>query len=223
MFIAPIIVSPWAANCYLVGLDSGPECVVIDPGISGAPAIEKALADHGRTPVAIIGTHGHLDHVGDAATLATRFGVPVYLHPADRPMLTRPAEGLGAAAVPLIISLLGSEELPEPPDVIDLVDAVPLTLAGVTFVPAHAPGHTAGSTLLRVADADVVFTGDVLFAGAIGRMDLPGGSPSAMKNTIRCVLPEIPVSATLYPGHGAATTMADERATNPYLQPPFWK
>lgn len=223
MFIASVTVSPWAANCYLAGPDEGQECVVIDPGITGLQAIIAELERHQRQPVAIIGTHGHLDHVGDAASLAKRYRIPVYLHPLDQGMLTHPAEGLGPAAIPLLIQLLGSQTLPAPEVVRPLVEGEDLTLAGITFSCIHAPGHTKGSTLLSCAGENVVFSGDVLFAGAIGRMDLPGGSISEMHNTIFEVLPKLPNESSIYPGHGPATTLAQEWATNPYLQPETWK
>lgn len=223
MFIASVTVSPWAANCYLAGADGSPECVIIDPGITGAAAIAEAVESSGRTPVAIIGTHGHLDHVGDAAVLAERYRVPVYLHPADQHLLTHPADGLGPAAIPLLMQLLGTATLPRPHTVGDLTEGETLSLAGLGLLPLSAPGHTAGSTLLECVAENVIFTGDVVFAGSVGRVDLPGGSAAAMKHTIETVLPTLPRSATLYPGHGGVTTLAQEWSTNPYLQPDIWK
>ncbi|MDO4784825.1 MAG: MBL fold metallo-hydrolase [Propionibacteriaceae bacterium] len=223
MFIASVTVSPWAANCYLAGADGGGECVIIDPGITGAELIVGAVERSGRTPVAILGTHGHLDHVGDAAVLADRYRVPVYLHPADQHLLTHPADGLGPAAVPLLMQLLGTATLPAPHTVRDFADGEEVSLAGIAFLPLLAPGHTAGSTLLTCPAEDAVFTGDVVFAGSVGRVDLPGGSARDMKRTIETVLPGLPRHARLYPGHGGATTMAHEWSTNPYLQPDIWK
>lgn len=221
MLIVSLTVSPWAANCYLVGPDDSSECLVIDPGIGGCEAIIRELNRLGRQPKAVVGTHGHLDHVGDGAQLADQFGIPVLLSVDDQPMLTHPLKGLGLGAAPILHQLLGAETLCAPSEVIDLVDGQPVTLAGVTFTPRSAPGHTRGSMLLDF-DSEV-FTGDVVFAGAIGRMDLPGGSVEQMKRTLDTVIPALNQDARLYPGHGASTTLARELATNPYLQPDMWK
>ena len=219
MLIQPIEVSPWQANCYLIaaGEDSS-ECLIVDPGITGAETIEAILEQRRWRPVAILGTHGHIDHVGDAHLLAATWQIPVYVAEPDQPMLTRPAEGLGPQSVGLLQQLLGSDTLPGIADV-RTYDGL-LHLAGVTVTPFAAPGHTPGSTLLEVtaADSTIVFTGDVLFAGTIGRTDLPGGSMAEMRETLRRLVESFPPGTPLLPGHGQPTILADELDTNPYLQ-----
>jgi len=212
--------SPWQANCSLIATKSGAECVIVDPGLEAADPIDQVLAEHSLTPVAMIGTHGHIDHIGDAHRVADRHGIPLYLHPGDRELLRHPARGLGEAFAPQLIAMLGSAELPEPARVIDLVDGEPCTLADITFTPLHAPGHRPGCVVVTFdhPDGPAAFTGDVVFAGSIGRTDLPGGSMEQMQATLRDVVRPLDPATTLLPGHGPLTTLADELQTNPYLR-----
>ncbi|MDO5676572.1 MAG: MBL fold metallo-hydrolase [Propionibacteriaceae bacterium] len=212
--------SPWQANCYLVTASEGAsECVIIDPGITGAPDVTAALEERELTPVAILATHGHLDHVGDAHLLTATYGIPIYLDEEDQRLLTRPADGLGPMGAQLLHQLTGSDTLPA----IDDVRAYPerLEVAGLTVETFAAPGHTRGSRLLQIASpsVSVVFSGDVLFAGSIGRTDLPGGSMSEMRETLQRIVEHFPADTPLLPGHGQATVLSQELATNPYLQP----
>ncbi|MGV8845564.1 MBL fold metallo-hydrolase [Tessaracoccus sp.] len=216
-------VSPWQANCYLVA-GQGDEskrpvdCLVIDPGITAFEVLSDAVARRGWRPAAVILTHGHLDHAGDAHKVAAAWEVPVYCASADQPMLGRPSLGLGDSFIDVIQQFLGADALPLPADVRGL--AQPFEVAGLTVRPMPAPGHTAGSTLLEVSDAftTVVFTGDVLFAGTIGRTDLPSGNMSEMRETLRRIRDGFPDDVLLLPGHGAETTLAEEKARNPFMQ-----
>ncbi|MFT3886839.1 MAG: MBL fold metallo-hydrolase [Arachnia sp.] len=220
MLIQPIPVSPWQANCYVVlPREGATECLIVDPGLTGAEPIRAALADLGVAPVALLATHGHVDHIGDAHLLAAEFGVPLYLAAADQHLVTRPGDGLGPQGTALMRQLTGTDVAPGVEDLRDYDGA--LELAGLTIEPFPVPGHTAGSTLLTVSaeGVAVTFTGDVLFAGTIGRTDLPGGSMSAMRESLRRIARSLPADRALLPGHGAPTTMADELATNPFLQP----
>ncbi|MDO5065717.1 MAG: MBL fold metallo-hydrolase [Propionibacteriaceae bacterium] len=223
MRIHTVPVSPWQANCHLLSAADAPEgsrCLVVDPGVMGSELIVAALDRLGWTPAAILATHGHLDHVGAAATLAEVWQVPVHCAAADHPMLLTPSLGLGLGAVPLIEQVLGEDALPRPDD---LRDHETFEAAGLTVTPHPAPGHTPGSTVLEVSDGTetVFLTGDVLFQGTIGRTDLPGGDHEAMRTTLRRLLGTLPDDAVLLPGHGAATTMTAERNHNPYLQADF--
>lgn len=223
MRIHTVPVSPWQANCYLIAAgegETGSTCLVVDPGVMGSEVIVAALDQLGWTPSAILATHGHLDHVGEAATLAQVWGVPVHCAVADHPMLLKPSLGLGPAAVPLIEQLLEADELARPED---LRDHEPFDVAGLSVRPHRAPGHTPGSTVLEVSDdtRTVFLTGDVLFQMTIGRTDLPGGDADQMRETLRRLTTALPADAVLLPGHGATTTMAAERQHNPYLQPDF--
>lgn len=220
MLVQPIPVSPWQANCYLVtAADDVSECVIIDPGITAFEPVEAALRERGLTPVAILATHGHLDHVGDAHKLAAAHRLPVYLAEADQHLLIRPGEGLGPHGSAMMLQMTGAETLPAIEDVRDYGD--PFNVAGLAVETFAAPGHTKGSMLLQVTSPEVtvVFSGDVIFAGSIGRTDLPGGSMSEMRESLQRIVEHFPADMPLLPGHGQATVLGQELATNPYLQP----
>ncbi|MEZ5085461.1 MAG: MBL fold metallo-hydrolase [Tessaracoccus sp.] len=218
MLVSRIIVSPWEANAYLVsGSGEGGECVVIDPGILGAGSIVAELDRLELKPVALLATHGHIDHVGDAHLLASEYDIPLYCAAADQPMLTTPSAGLGVQMMPLIHQFLGRDALPAVSDVRDYDGA--MELAGLRIVPTPAPGHSAGSTLLHVSDGteQLLFSGDVLFKGSIGRTDLPGGSMTQMRASLAAMVERFESDLSVLPGHGQATTMAAEIASNPFL------
>jgi len=225
VFIESFVVGPWQTNTYVIASDekvSGTSRagVVIDPGVGSREQTEVLLARHGLWLAAVVCTHGHLDHVADAADLADAHAVPLFCHPADRVMLTDPVAGLGADSLPLIRYVLqGRSTLPEPHDLREISDGQVLELAGLRLRAIHAPGHTPGSVVFLADDAGapVVFGGDVLFAGTIGRVDLPGGSMPTMMASLGRLVREIPAVARILPGHGPATTMARELASNPYL------
>lgn len=220
MLIQPISVSPWQANCYVVVTDeASKECLIVDPGITGADAVRSVLAQRQLVPVALLGTHGHVDHIGDAHLLADEFGIPLYLAAADHRLVEHPAEGLGPQGASMVKQFTGSETLPAIEDLRDWGDG--LHAAGLTVTPFAAPGHTPGCTLLEVTgpDGSVVFTGDVIFAGTIGRTDLPGGNMTTMRESLQRIAQHFPAETTLLPGHGQPTTLARELEANPYLQP----
>ena len=222
--IETIPVSPWTANCYLIAADPDENgCLVVDPGVKGSELVSAALNRLGWHPEVILCTHGHLDHVGDAATLAAIWDVPVRCAKADQEMLTRPSAGLGTRLVPLIRQLLGEDLLERPADLRDHeVFQVP---CGLEIRPHIAPGHTPGSTLLEVEDdtGKVLLTGDVIFRGTIGRTDLPGGDLEQMRITLRRIVETFPDETVLLPGHGEPTTVGTEKLHNPYLQADFLK
>ena len=222
MFLASFPAGPWQANCYLAASSAGSECVVIDPGVDAYDGVRAAVTEHGVIPVGVLLTHGHIDHVASATRVAQEWGVPAWIHAADRELLTDPVAGLGPASADLLAQVLGDVELTEPDDLRFFETG--LDVAGLTFEVIHAPGHRPGCVMLSTAltghdqlDA-VVFSGDVLFAGSIGRTDLPGGDHAVMLDTLRGQVLDLPDSAAILPGHGQQTVMARERATNPYLQ-----
>lgn len=224
MFIVPFVSGPWQANCFVVaaaepqpGLSQ--PAIVIDPGVDSRASVAAILQEHSLELAAVVCTHGHIDHVADAALLANEHQVPVYLHPADRAMLTQPALGLGPGSSDLLIQLLGTDQLAAPNELGELADGQQLSLAGIDLLVRHAPGHTPGCVVLQATDEDgpLLFSGDVLFAGSIGRVDLPGGSMSQMRSSLRMLRAVIDERTAILPGHGPATTMAHELATNPYL------
>ena len=225
MFLASFASGLWQANCYVVAPADATTCVVIDPGQNAAEVLEQALLEHRLAPAGVLLTHGHFDHVASAADFAEAHQVPVWVHPADRHLLSDPAAGLSTDSADLVQQLLGGP-LAEPADVRSLaVDSV--ALAGLEFSVTHAPGHTAGSVLLGLPYPDhppigrIVFSGDVVFAGSVGRTDLPGGDQATMLRTLQDIVLALPDDTALLPGHGDQTTMAAERAQNPYLQPAF--
>lgn len=224
MFIVPFVCGPWQTNCYVVtptrpvpGAQT--PAVVIDPGVDSREAVLEALAQYELDLQAVICTHGHVDHVADAAVLANALSVPVWLHPADRAMLTQPALGLGPGSEFLLEQLLGSSTLPAPNDLRELADAQLLSVAGLDFEVIWAPGHTPGCVVLRTggAEAPVLFSGDVLFAGSIGRVDLPGGDMAQMNQSLRKLRTMIDPASDILPGHGPSSRMDVELATNPFL------
>ena len=210
---------PWEANCYLVGPDEGSECLIVDAGMDAAGPIREMVGSSGRTPVAVLASHGHLDHVADAHVLADLYGIPVHIHPADRHLLSDPGAGLGPQGPALVEAFYGSAELPEPAQVREWADGETYELAGLSVRVVHAPGHTPGSVLLHVTDgADAqLFSGDVLFAGSIGRTDLPGGSMEQMMATLRETILTMPYDLAVLPGHGTTTSIGQECLANPYL------
>jgi glyoxylase-like metal-dependent hydrolase (beta-lactamase superfamily II) len=210
----------FAANCYLVAPAPGEECVIVDPGQDAQRGIEELLARYRLKPIAVLLTHGHLDHVWSVAPVCGAKGIPAYIHPGDRELLTDPAKGL---ALNVGQQLFGGLTFSEPDDVRELADGATLSLAGCEFTVAHAPGHTQGSVTFRADEAPegydygrTLFSGDLLFAGSIGRTDLPGGDHQAMLRSLAQAL-TLPDDTLVLSGHGPQTTMGAERRGNPFL------
>lgn len=225
MRIHRLVVSPWQANCYLLQpVDDAPEVVIIDPGIFGADAIEAQLEQHSLTPVALLGTHGHIDHIGDAHILAERHEIALYLTEQDQPLLTKPGLALSPASAKFLPQMLGgTDELPPVREIITVGGEQEIGGMRVRVFPA--PGHTKGSAILDITAGDqrLLFSGDVIFAGSIGRTDFPGGSMAEMRDSLRRILTAFDHELLLLPGHGTDTTLAAEAVTNPYLQDRFLK
>ena len=212
MLIAGFPAGSFAANCYVVAPEQGAECLIIDPGQDSEPGIGEIVERYRLRPVAVLATHGHLDHVWSVAPVCGARGIPAYIHPADRDLLTDPAKGLSLGTGQ---QLFGGLTLAEPDDVRELADGMTLDLAGVSLVVDHAPGHTPGSVAFRLPAA--MFTGDLLFAGSIGRTDLPGGSYRTILDSLSRVCLPLPDETVVLPGHGPQTTIGTERASNPFL------
>lgn len=213
MLVAGFPAGSFAANCYVVAPAPGEECVIIDPGEDAEGGIADIVAEHRLKPVAVLLTHGHIDHVWSVAPVCGARGIPAYIHPDDRALLADPARGfpLGTGQ-----QLFGGLTLTEPDDVRELADGEVLAIAGLEIIVDHAPGHTAGSVAFRSPEA-VMFSGDLLFAGSIGRTDLPGGDPEAMLESLARVCLALPDQTRVLPGHGPQTTIGAERAGNPFL------
>lgn len=221
VLIAALPSGPLAANCYVLAPAPGGDCVIVDPGQDAAAQVAKVLAEHDLTPAAILLTHGHFDHVWSAAEIGDAHQVPVYLHPDDHGLLTEPAAGVDAGFAAQLQMLLGPGPYPVPTDLREVDGGDTLSLAGVDLVVEHTPGHTPGSVVYTVTAEDgvpVMFAGDLVFAGSIGRTDFPGGDTEAMNRSLRSAVLARPDDTRILPGHGPGTTVERERATNPYLR-----
>lgn len=199
---------PVGANCYIFGDDRSRDVFVIDPG-DEPDRILDSLRQLGARPLALVNTHGHFDHIQavDAVRRATR--APFWIHEAEREILTQ-----GPARAKMLFGL----DLPPSP-VPDrwLVDGDRLQVGGLTLTVRHTPGHSPGGVCL-LGDG-LAFVGDTLFAGSIGRTDLPGADTATLLASIARVLLPLPDETVCYPGHGPETTMGEERRTNPFLAP----
>jgi hydroxyacylglutathione hydrolase len=207
-----------ATNCWVVAPGDGEQCVVVDPGIGVTGRLDEVLADHRLHPVAVLLTHGHFDHTFSVFPVCQARGVPAFIHATDRWQLSDPWTGVNMR--PGTAMFGSSLTIAEPDDVRELVDGDKVSLAGLEFAVRHAPGHTEGSVVFGLAGENepVVFTGDVLFAGSIGRVDFPGGSMAEMQRSLREVILPMDDATVVHAGHGPSTTIARERATNPFLQ-----
>ncbi|OZM72435.1 hypothetical protein CFN78_15775 [Amycolatopsis antarctica] len=217
MLVIGFAAGAFQANCYLLAAAEGAECVVVDPGQDAGEGVARAVREHGLDPVAVLATHGHLDHVHSAAALADEHGAPLWIHSADRGLLTDPLSGLG----PELAALIGPVQpvLPATVEPLDAHIGGTLELAGLRFEVVHTPGHTPGSVVFRLATEEgglLALTGDTLFAGAVGRTDLPGGDAALLERSL-ATLAALPEETVILPGHGPAGTIGRERAANPFL------
>jgi hydroxyacylglutathione hydrolase len=231
VLVATIPAQAFGSNCYVVATGPGEQCVVIDPGVGVLDALDQVLGEHRLHPAAVVLSHGHIDHTFSVAPVCGARGITAYIHPDDRDLLADPAKGLSAG---LGAMFGGRLTYSEPDDVAPLPDGHMLRVAGLELTVDHAPGHTRGSVLLRVPEGrgmmmvpdgaaqpldggPVCFSGDVLFAGSIGRTDLPGGDLEEMLASLRDKVLPLADETIVLPGHGTSTTIGRERASNPYL------
>lgn len=221
MLIAGFPAGSFQANCFVVAQEAGAPCVVIDPGEDAAERLQTVLDEHRLTPVAVLLTHGHLDHMASAAAICRAADIPAYIHPADEYMLDDPMAALSAE---LRAALAGMPKNGFRPDqVLPLADLLEPGLADLPLTVDHLPGHTGGSVVYRFAGdgerPEILFTGDTLFAGSIGRTDLPGGSMDQELASIADRVLSRADDAVVLAGHGPATTVGNERTSNPFLTP----
>ncbi len=225
MLVVGFPAAMFATNCYVVATGPGQECLVVDPGIGIDDQLDEVLREHRLQPVAVLLTHGHLDHTFSVTPVCGARGIPAYIHADDRYRLEDPISTLGPQ---LSEMFAGRLTWSEPDDIRVLADGSVLDLAGIQLVVDHAPGHTEGSVLFRTAgsggptgsagmDEPVCLTGDVLFAGSIGRTDLSGGDHAAMQESLRTKVLPLADETVVLPGHGPQTTIGRERVSNPYL------
>lgn len=224
MLLTVFAAGPLLANCYVIAPGEDSECVVIDPGQRAVAGLREILERHRLRPAAVLLTHGHFDHVASAAVVSAEYGTDTYIGAGDVGMLDDPLAALSAEFRASMTQLLGSGESLDdlrPARLTPLAGREQLLVAGLHVEVLAVPGHTPGSVtyLLRTTDdePDVLFTGDTLFAGTIGRTDLPGGSMPTILDSIGARLLTLPDSTVVLPGHGEPTTIGAERLGNPFL------
>jgi glyoxylase-like metal-dependent hydrolase (beta-lactamase superfamily II) len=204
----------YATNCWILAAEKGSECIIVDPGMPDISAeIEMIVEEEGLKPVAVLLTHGHLDHTFSVIPLADGYGIPAYIHSEDRRALLHPESVHGEE----FIASLSGVTWSEPSEVRELKNNQRFDAVGLNITAIHAPGHTAGSLMFTVND-EILISGDVLFAGSIGRTDLPSGSHEAMQRTLTTKILPLADHLRVLPGHGPDTTIEYERRTNPYLK-----
>ena len=210
MVIDTIIMGDYQTNCYCVRKDKdSKECLLIDPGLEPEPLV-LMLKQNNYTPVDILLTHGHVDHIGGVEAIRRHWPkVRVGIHKDDANMLTSPAENLSLMA--------GSMVQARPADALLDSEKMYYQAVGLQFKIIHTPGHSSGSICLYSADDHILFAGDTLFAGSVGRTDFPGGSHEALMDSIKTKLMILPEQTRVYTGHGPETTIGDEKRTNPFL------
>lgn len=223
MLIAGFPAGPWGTNCYVVATGPGSECVVVDPGKDAAPGVAELVREHRLKPVSVLVSHGHIDHMWCVAPVSGAYDATAWIHPRDRHLLSDPMSGMSPETAGMLLG--GSYEFVEPDRVEELTDLQTLEIAGLSFVVDHTPGHTEGSVTFRTpyddpaADvSELMFSGDLLFAGSIGRTDLPGGDHATMLRSLRDKVLPLADDIVVLPGHGEQTSIGRERATNPFLQ-----
>ncbi|OFW66882.1 MAG: hypothetical protein A2Z12_00905 [Actinobacteria bacterium RBG_16_68_21] len=206
--------SLWLAgtNAWVMASGPGDKAFVVDAP-PDPEAVAALLRRHDLVPVALLVTHGHVDHLGGAGALAKRYSVSAYLHPDDGWLAADPIAQLRA-----LWGMVPPGEYEPPHQYEDIADGAVLQLAGFDVRVVHTPGHTPGHCCFHVADDGVFFSGDQLFAGSIGRTDLPGGDYDTLMRSMAERVVTLPADTAVFPGHGPTTTLARELATNPFLE-----
>jgi glyoxylase-like metal-dependent hydrolase (beta-lactamase superfamily II) len=213
MLVAGFPAQMYATNCWVLAIGEGSECIVIDPGMPDV-SIELAelLSKHRLKPVATLITHGHLDHTFSVVPVCDGYGIPAYIHSEDRNLLSDPTAAITAE----FRTMLAGMSFSEPKEVKELKSGQEFELVGLKIKAIHSPGHTRGS-LMFLVDEETLLSGDVLFAGSIGRTDLPTGSNTDMRKTLNTKVLTLSDEIMVLPGHGPKTRIGFERKNNPYL------
>jgi len=205
MIVEQIPTGPIGTNCYVFGDEESGRGIVIDPG-GDAPVILEILRHHDLRVEAIVATHGHWDHVGAVRPLRQALGAPFFVPAGDLEMIRN-------ASTSALLAGVFVDPPPEPDGF--LVDGQVLEVGGLRLSVVAAPGHTPGHVIL--VGPGCAFVGDVIFAGSVGRTDLPGGDWNTLRETLRTKILTLPPDTVLYPGHGPPTTVSRERLSNPFL------
>jgi glyoxylase-like metal-dependent hydrolase (beta-lactamase superfamily II) len=209
MKIDIIVLGAYQTNCYILQENQhAKDCLLIDTGLEPSPLFDY-LEENNLNPIALALTHGHADHIAGIDRLKKDYPkIKVYIHRLDAIMLTEHRHNLSALA--------GETFETEPADVL-IEDGDTIEQAGISLKVFHTPGHTTGGICLYSKDDNILFSGDSLFADSIGRTDFPGGNMTKLITAIKEKLLILPDRTTVYPGHGPATTIAQEKKYNPYL------
>jgi glyoxylase-like metal-dependent hydrolase (beta-lactamase superfamily II) len=211
MKIDPLILGAYQTNCYILrGSETANDCLVVDTGLEAGELVDF-LARHKLNPVAVVLTHGHVDHIAGLVALRKCYPeIRVYIHKLDAPMLTEAENNMSALA--------GTPFITKPAD-FSLEDGSIIEQAGIKLEVLHTPGHTPGGISLYSKNEQIVFTGDALFAESVGRTDIPPyGNMTQLVKGIKEKLFVLPDETIVYPGHGPQTTLAHEKTNNPFLQ-----
>ncbi len=205
MILKTVLVGSMQVNCYILACSEGGQALIIDPG-EQERKIRSVLDRYKLKPALIINTHGHYDHIG----CNDKFGVPVYVHVDDRNMLKDPDSNLSAAF---------SDSFKVNSEIRVLEDEQLIKLDCIELEVIHTPGHTPGgiALLMKKPDSNILFTGDTLFYQGVGRSDLPGGDQAMLERSLKDKLMVLPDNVIIYPGHGPASTIGEERENNPFL------
>ena len=222
-FIEGYALGMWQANCYLLGDRSLGRAVVVDPGQDATAMITERLDALGVQCEAVLLTHGHLDHLWSAPELATKLDVPVFLHGDDRYLWEDPGAAFGNMPPGALEQQFGLEWRPPHERLEALRDGMTLTCAGMTVAVRHTPGHTPGSSVFLLTDTGsddpLLLSGDLIFAGSVGRTDFPRGSFEQQNESIKRVVLPLDDATRILSGHGPETTVGEERRTNPFVAP----
>jgi hydroxyacylglutathione hydrolase len=225
VFITSFAAGPLQANTYVFAPHEGAGCAVVDPGMESFDPLKVVLEQHQLTVEAVLITHGHFDHMWSAQHVADHYGCPVWIHPKDRHLLTDPLAAVSGPSAAMLreqfLSFVPS--FSEPAEVRDATAGVHIDVAGIDVRVHEASGHTPG-TVVYMVDWDgpepvsqVMFAGDFLFYGSIGRTDLTGGDHSQMMESLRREVLSLADDVVVLPGHGQQTSIGREKLTNPYL------
>lgn len=198
----------FASNCFIAAARESDACVVVDPGQEAAPLIAERLAALGLRCEAVLLTHGHVDHIWNAKEVSEAAGVAAWIHADDLWLLEDPGAAVGALG-------LGRFRIQTPDHLCYLADGDTMRFGGLEIVVRHTPGHTPGHCVF-LTDG-IVFSGDLVFAGSVGRTDFPRGSTEDLMESIRRVILPLDDATTILSGHGPETTVGEERVSNPFI------
>lgn len=208
MTLKTLVVGPFQVNCYLYWDEASKDAVIIDPGAEPSRII-TAISDAGIVPRAILLTHGHGDHIAAVADIKEHYEIPLYIGRGEEGLLANPSAN---------VSALFNEPIIAPPADFLLDDEQPIEIGGVTLRVLKTPGHSPGGVCYLDETRGILFCGDTLFFGSVGRTDFPGCSHETLINSINEKIMKLPDKIKCYPGHGPDTTVGGERINNPFLR-----